>query len=276
MSTVSIAVPYSDRWYFSEIIRGASERAERAGHTVRLHVIAPGPASTRDAGDALERDFTETDTIGAVVAGFKYQAEQAPRATNWERPIVLVGGSVLGYPTVMIDDIGAAREAVQHLTTLGHTRITHLAGTLDNQMDFSVNGRRAKGYRQAMESAGLVVDIVETEFEYEDALSAARTILSRPTPPTAIFAVSDDIAFAVLDAAAERNLRPGLDLSVASIDDLPEAEARNLTTIRQRPADMGATAVDMLLDGLAAGLATTKSRLSPITLINRSSTGRPR
>jgi DNA-binding LacI/PurR family transcriptional regulator len=175
----------------------------------------------------------------------------------------------------MIDDIGAARLATNHLIDLGHTRITHLTEPLQNQADFLVFGRRVKGYRAAMEGAGLEPVVVETEMNAISLQDAAGELLERDSRPTAVFAASDEVALAVLAAARDLHLRPGRDLSVVGFDDQPQAEAEGLTSMRQQPAEMGATAVEMLLEGLSAGPDPRQSRLHPVTLVTRSSTGRP-
>lgn len=274
MGSASILVPYDDRWYFAEVLRGAREGLEAAGHTAIVHVIPPDGAATGGAADAIDRDFQDDGCVGAIAAGFKYNPSQSMRAAAWTRPIVVVGGSVLGFPTVMIDDIGAAAMATDHLLHLGHTRIVHFAGELDHQMAFSVHGRRARGYRLAMDRAGLEPDVVESEFDAAAVHRAALAVLQRETPPTAAFVVSDEMAYAVLDAAAESGLRPGVDFSVTSVDDHPDAEGRGLTTVRQRPAEMGMTAVDLLLSGIGHGPDPKQSRLAPIALVERRSAGR--
>jgi DNA-binding LacI/PurR family transcriptional regulator len=277
MGDVSIVVQATGRWYFAEILRGAKERIEAAGHTALVHEIPLSATSTAEAIAAIEEDFANRASLGAIAAGFKYRAEASTKALTWNRPLVAIGGSVLGFPTVMIDDIGAARLATKHLIDLGHTRITHLTEPLQNQADFLVFSRRVKGYRSAMESAGLdpVVVQIEHEFDPISAYRIAYELLESSSRPTGIFAASDEVALAVLAAARDLHLQPGRDLSVVGFDDQPQAEAEGLTTVRQQPAEIGATAVDMLLSGLASGPDPKQSRLHPITLINRNSTGRP-
>lgn len=276
MGTVTVAVPFTDRWYFAELLRGATERIATAGHVARVHVVPPSTTSTADAAAAIEQDFAAPDSIGAIAAGFKYRADQSARVLTWQRPVVVVGGTVLGFPTVLIDDIGAARMAVEHLVDLGHTRIAHFAGTLQDQMDFVVHSRRAKGYRISMESAGLEPLVVENDFDEDQVHRTALRLLQKPSRPTAVFAVSDEMAIPVLAAARELGMEPGVDLSVVGVDDHPRAAAEGLTTVRQQPAEMGAAAADLLLDDLSHGIDPRKSRLHPISLIVRSSTGRPR
>lgn len=276
MGAISFAVPFGDRWYFTELLRGAWDRVEAVGHTLLVHVIPSSAAATGAAAAAIEQDFAAGGTIGAIAAGFRYRSEQGSRAKTWERPLVIIGGSQLGFPTVMIDDIGAARTAVQHLIGLGHRRIVHFTGLPQDQADFLANSRRVKGYRQAMESADLQPVLVENPFDADAVRRAALELLQRPDRPTAVFAVSDEIAFPVLRAARELGLEPGRDLSVVGIDDHPESKAADLTTVRQNPAEIGAAAVDLLLSGITPGLNPGQSRLLPITLVARGSTGRPR
>jgi DNA-binding LacI/PurR family transcriptional regulator len=186
---------------------------------------------------------------------------------------VLIGGSALGFPTVMIDDLSAARIATEHLRGLGHTRIAHFTASDEAQSHHLILRRRVKGYRAAMESGGLEPEVIEHDLDPSAAYDAARRALQRPNRPTAVFAVSDDIAIAVLAAARDLDLRPGHDLSVVGVNDQPEALEEGLTTVRQQPAEMGATAVDMLVAGLRPGLDPQQSRLHPSTLVTRSSTG---
>jgi DNA-binding LacI/PurR family transcriptional regulator len=209
-----------------------------------------------------------------MAVGFKYRDDQRGRTLALERPLVVIGGSVLGFPTVMIDDVGASWTATDHLMQLGHIRITHLAGDLTDQMDFSVHGRRARGYRLAMERAGFLPVIVEVEFDPDAAYAAARTVLEAPGRPTAIFAVSDEIAIPAL--AAARDLGLAADVSVIGFDDHPDAAAADLTTIRQRPDEQGAAAAELLLSGIGHGPDPKQSKLMATSLIQRGSTRRLR
>lgn len=273
---ISIAVQETGRWYFDEVLRGAEARVVAAGHTPLVHLIPLSDRSTAAAASAIEQDFSDRDTLGAVVGGFKYRATETSNARTWDRPIVTVGGTVLGFPAVMIDDIGAARQATSHLIGLGHERIAHITEPLQHQADFLVFGRRVKGYLSAMGSAGLDPDVIEIEREYgrEAAYRVAHDLLRRTAPPTGVFAASDEVALAVLAAAQDLHLLPGRDLSVIGFDDQPDAAAHDLTTMRQQPAEMGATAVDVLLSGLGAGPDPKQSRLHPVALVKRASTGR--
>ena len=273
MGVVSVAVPDIDRWYFTEIVRGAEQRILATGHEPRIHRVALSEDSTAVATATIRADFHDPDNLGAIAAGFRYRAGAQTIDMSWERPLVLVGGSTLGFPTVMVDDLAAARNATEHLRGLGHTRIAHFTASRDHLAGHLILRRRAKGYQLAMETGGLEPVVVEHDLDQTAAYHAARRVLQAPNRPTAVFAVTDDIAIGVLEAACELELQPGRDVSVVGFNDQPEALAEDLTTIRIRPAEMGATAVDMLLAGLTPGLDPARSRLHPSTLVARASTG---
>lgn len=276
MGVISIAVPAIERWYFTEIVRGAEQQTLATGHEPRIHRVALSDESTAVATTTIQADFRDPDSIGAVAAGFRYRAGVQTIETSWERPLVLVGGSALGFPTVMIDDLTAARTATEHLRGLGHTRIAHFTTSLEHQAGHLIIRRRAKGYRLAMEAGGLEPVVVEHDLDQTAAYEAAARVLASPNRPTAVFGVTDDIAIGVLEAARELGLQPGHDLSVVGFNDQPEALAEDLTTTRIRPAEMGAAAVDMLLSGLTPGLDPSRSHLHPSALVTRGSTGRIR
>ena len=274
MSVISIAVPAIDRWYFTEVVRGAEHRIIAAGHEPRIHRVALSEDSTAVATATIQADFHDSDNIGAIAAGFRYRAGAQTIETSWKRPLVLVGGSALGFPTVMIDDLTAARTATEHLRGLGHTRIAHFTASREHLAGHLILRRRARGYHLGMEAGGLEPVVIEHDLDQAAAYDAARRVLAARNRPTAVFGVTDDIAIGVLEAARELGLQPGHDLSVVGFNDQPEALAEHLTTVRIRPAEMGAAAVDLLLAGLAPGLDPTRSHLHPSTLVVRGSTGR--
>jgi len=83
----------------------------------------------------------------------------------------------------------------------------------------------------------------------EDGERAAEALLDAPEPPTAIFAFNDHMAIGVLRAAQARGLRVPDDLSVVGFDDMEQAAnvTPALTTVRQPLAEMGRTAVSLLV-----------------------------
>ena len=73
----------------------------------------------------------------------------------------------------------------------------------------------------------------------EEGAEAAAHALDRLDRATAILCTSDVLALGVLDALRVRGLQAGRDVSVTGFDDIPEAEAAGLTTIRQPSVERG-------------------------------------
>jgi LacI family transcriptional regulator len=109
-------------------------------------------------------------------------------------PVVAVdhnaGSSTL--PSVDSDNFNGAVTATEYLLGLGHRRIGFLAG----RADLESARLRKRGYRHALETAGIAVDpalIGAGEFQQESAEDAARQLLANGGNPTAIFAANDDL-----------------------------------------------------------------------------------
>ncbi|MGV9769774.1 LacI family DNA-binding transcriptional regulator [Microbacterium sp. NPDC003461] len=180
----------------------------------------------------------------------------------------------MGPATVDTDNLGGARAATEHLVSLGHRRIAHLRG----RADLESAQLRERGYREALEGAGLPFDpalVADGGYRAADSTAAAAALLDLPEPPTAIFAANDLSAIEAMRVAAERGLRIPEDLSVVGFDDIPEAVASTpaLTTVRQSLHAMGAAAVRMLL-GIFDGRDGEHIRM-PAELVVRGSTSRP-
>ena len=107
---------------------------------------------------------------------------------------------------------------------------------------------------------------------------AGGALLDLPDPPTAIFAFSDNIAIGALRAARERGLRVPEDLSIVGFDDIEHATIVTpaLTTVRQPLAEMGRTAVSLLVRLLERQRFETLHVELATRLVVRESTGPPR
>ncbi|USI72435.1 LacI family DNA-binding transcriptional regulator [Sphingomonas morindae] len=173
-------------------------------------------------------------------------------------------------PSLGIDEEAAAAEMVRHLIALGHRAIAFVAG---DPVHASA-ARRRSGFVAAMTAAGLSARAIKPgDFTFRAGLAAGEALLGRRAPPSAIFAANDDMALGVLVAALRRGLAVPEQLSVAGFDDGPTARIAwpALTTIRQPTAEMGAAAVDLLIDRAAGD----HHALLDFALVERDSTAAP-
>jgi LacI family repressor for deo operon, udp, cdd, tsx, nupC, and nupG len=140
---------------------------------------------------------------------------------------------------------------------------------------------RREGYRLAMREAGLTIpDGYEARgnFLLESGQDCCRALFALPAPPTALFVANDEMAY----GAAHELRRMGHDVpgevSVVGFDDLYLSKAfyPPLTTVSQPRADIGRTAMALLLSILSGGsLAGGEPIVLPTALNIRGSTAPP-
>ena len=275
--TVAVVVPHVTRWYFGQVVQGAEEVLRAAGYDLLLYNLAGDPA-------ARHRVFCTgllTKRVDAVlVLSLKPNQQELDQLSALGRPVAIVGADVPGWATVRIDDHEAAYLATSHLLSLGHRRIAYVGGATVGVLDFTAPAARRAGYRQALEEAGVPVD-EELEgdgaFTISGGVDAGRSLLDLSSPPTAVFAASDEMAIGVLRAARERRLSVPRDLSVVGIDDHELAEFFDLTTVRQPVVEEGRQAALQVLAALAErrGDWHPESVVMPVELVVRGSTAPP-
>lgn len=190
---------------------------------------------------------------GAVLVVFHLAEEHIERLVRAGIAVVVLGFWI-HHPAVdrlFSNDRGGAYKAVRYLVERGHRRIAHIAGPLDTPPARS----RCEGYRQALVDSGIPVDealICEGDFTRGSGRACLRRLMALPDRPTALFAANDIMAIDAMLEAQSMGLRIPDDLAVIGLDDIPEASLirPSLTTIPQRPYQMGRRAAEMLLDRL--------------------------
>lgn len=175
---------------------------------------------------------------------------------------------------VLMDDKAAAKAATDHAIALGHKRIAFISGS----PEYLASKLRLEGFREAMSAASLPIDPAweqPGDFSFDSGKTAARALLDTDTPPTAIIASNDEMAFAVLHEANGKNIAVPRHLSVISFEDTPGVRfsVPPLTAIRQPTAAMSARAARELI-AAKGHLPDATDHLLAFELIVRETTGR--
>ena len=186
----------------------------------------------------LSNSITDGVIIVAPVTG----------AFSTDAPIVSIDPlmSDPNYPSVHATNYQGATDAMNYLLGLGHTRIGFISG----RAELESSNRRLKGYRDAIEKAGLSIDeklIASGDYTTETGAKCARELLSGDNPPSAIFASNDQAAMGVFQVAQEMGIRIPQDLSVVGFDNIMESKYMRLTTVDQFISEMGFVATQMLI-----------------------------
>ena len=254
----------------AETLRGLSEAARVEGYRVLVEPIAPsdGPYS------GLIRSKR---TDGLIVSGPRTDDREI--RTLWSsRAAVVIQGTLEGVelPSVDVDNVGAARGAVEHLIALGHRTI----GLITNApLAYTAAADRLAGYRAALAAASIPVPdgaVEEAAFDAASGRRAMAALLAASPHLTAVFVASDVVALGAIAAIREAGLRVQGDISVVGFDDIPLAAYFDppLTTVHVPAYDLGRTAGTALLDRIHGRDATSRTVL-PTDLVIRSSTAPP-
>lgn len=270
--SIGVITPHISRWFFSTVLSGAEAALKAAGlDLILMSVGDPGGELSMPAAQRLRRRVD-----GVLIIQLPPDDPDLHEVLNLELPTCLVGTSIDHTSSVCIDDIEAGRIATQHLLNLGHTRIGIIGGRPSDGPHTTSFGRD-RGYFNAMTEAGLEPDPMLESYGYfttdggEKAMSA---LLAQRQPPTAVFAMSDDMAYGALRSLASHGMTPGKDVSVVGIDGNDMSALLNLTTVVQPVFDMGVRAADSLLRQLIdPESAEVTAELLPTHLAVRESTG---
>ncbi len=218
-----------------------------------VSVLSAGGIKTiqRECGDllgpALLEEIRSSKLCGILVMGLP-NPQVAAFAAACGKPVVLV--DILGFdglPVVAIDNIGATKQALDHLLGLGHRRIGFV-GSPDNP-SFR---ERYNTYLGGMAAAGLPVNPrwhYQASSHIRGIAEGLQPILREARRPTAFLCACDHYAIGVFEAAQIAGVAIPGELSVVGIDDVEAASLTDppLTTVRVPMVQLGACAADLLL-----------------------------
>lgn len=278
MKNIGVVVPLLNRWFFSSVVEGAQRALLRNGYDLTLYSLTGGAEERR----SVFEHFLLRQRVDAVIAvSLELTGNEVDHLHALRKPLVGVGGPIAGVHTLTVDDLAVAQLATDHLLALGHTRIAHIGGSKDFDLDFHLPTNRRFGYEAALHAAGAPAGpelFHPADFTIRGGYEAAKRLLGVARDrPTAIFAASDEMAIGSILAARDLGLVVPGDVSVIGIDDHELAGFFGLSTIAQFPQGQGEKAVEILMDQLhpaGAEQAELDTRM-PFELLVRSSTAPP-
>ena len=245
--TVGVILPDLFGEFFSELIRGMDVAARANG----LHLIVS--SSHDDASDAAAAIRSMRGRVdGLIVLSPHLDSAHLAQSLAGRLPVLLMNGGAndAGRPSIVVDTIGGAVAAVEHLLAEGRERIVHIGGPSGN---LEARERQA-GYVQAMTAAGRQPTVVGGAFTQASGHDATTALLAEGVRPDAIFAANDMMAVGALLALQDAGVRCPEDIAVVGFDDVPIAALVRpaLTTLRIEIAETGRRAMDRLVALIAA------------------------
>ena len=268
--TASIGMLVQDlsNGFCSETLRAVEDRARERGVVVMA-------ASTDEDGDRereLVRGLVSRRIDGLILmpTGPDMSWLEVELASGLAVVTVDRRPTVPELDGVVVDNQGAAAQAVGHLMAHGHRRIAFLGDTLS----ISTAVDRRDGYRAALRASGLTPDPSLERVglrSRDDARAATSQMLALEEPPTAIFAARNVICEGALMSLQQHQLSS--EVALIGFDEVSVAEMVEpaISVIRQDTYEIGTRAIDLLLARLDGDHSPVRVEVVPSTLVARGS-----
>jgi len=234
--------------WFVDLLEGLNSRLHERG----LRMLLGDGRLDRRVDEALTQAFLEMRVDGLVLVGTQPESAAITEAAGI-LPTVVAGSrdpALSNVDVVANDDSRGTELAVDHLVSLGHRRIAHIAGSLG-----TVAALRGQGYLDTMRGHGLTGRIEACDMTEYGGYRAAVRLLSASADerPTAIFAVNDIAGVGALSAADELGIAVPERLSVVGYDNTYLAQLRHLslTSVDNASYEVGRQAAKALLARMA-------------------------
>jgi LacI family transcriptional regulator len=271
--TIGLVVGDIENPFFAGAARGLADVLERDGYTLLLANSDEDAAREQRAVSALHA--RQVDGL-AVVPSPGDDGEQLAAILREGRPVVLFDRTIAGLEAdaVLVDNRAGAARAVRHLTALGHRRI----GLVGDSPAIVSTAERIDGYRAALAEAGIAAgdDLISLGGStIDEGHRAARLLLARQDPPTALFTVNNFMTAGAIMAVRELGLQMPDQLALVGFDDLDWTTLVEppITVVAQPVAELGRVVGQRLLERLAGDPTPARELRLGTTLVVRGSCG---
>jgi LacI family transcriptional regulator len=257
--------------FLFDVICGVSDQSTKKDYDVILYQTNPdNQCETTYLDLCKKRNFD-----GVIMIGVRTDDPYVSEVIDANVPTVLIDVPIVtetcGYVTT--DNVQGAKLAIEHLVSLGHRDILFING----HKKAAVSLARYEGYKLGLEDNNIPFReeyIVFSDFEMDGAANDVEQLINKHPNVTAVFCASDLMAYGVILKLTDMGYKVPEDISVVGYDGihLGEIIRPKITTISQDPYQMGASAVNTLLE-LFSG-EKGYSRVMAPTLIVRDSTSK--
>jgi len=249
-SGVAIIVKGAKNMLFAMLVENLQQLIKEKGYACLIYYITEDEHEVEQALQVCrDRQPLGILFLGSNLENFKERFGQV------DIPCVMVTNSASGLEfdnlsSVSIDDKKAAYTAVEHLISLGHTKI----GILGGEMRHSNPARaRYEGCLCAFRDYNIAFDAEKqyagSYFTMEGGYHAMESLLQKKSGITSVFAMSDVTALGAIRAIRDCGMKVPEDISVVGFDGIEMGQymVPKLTTICQPGSEIVQQSVEILL-----------------------------
>lgn len=268
--SVAVLLPDVITEYYASLLTGIDSVAEDRNYTILI--------KTRNTRKALN-DLVNSDRVDAFIIRntglqpFDHDFLVALKRRNI--PFVFIGKPPLedDYPAILIDNIGGARQMAHHFVEHGFRKILFIAGPADN-LD---SNDRVYGFKLGLSEKGAnpeTFDIVHGDYSKASGYEAAKAALGSRRYE-AIFCANDLMALGAILCCREMGIKIPEDIAITGFDDtfFSEFLLPPLTTVRQPAREIGAAAMETIMQLLERSVPREHRIILPTRLQIRQSCG---
>jgi LacI family transcriptional regulator len=258
-STLGLVIEDVSNPFYSTIAQAVEAAAHERGYLLITASCEEDPERERELVQALLRRRVDALLLVPASRDHAYLARDGTPVVFLDRPPVGVDADC-----VLLDNVGGARAATEHLLEHGHERIALVA----DPDDLYTAGERLAGYRGALDAEGVPVrdELVRVGVHDADRAEAVvRELLALPDPPTAVFTANNRLTVGALKALHDEPV------ALVGFDDFELADLLGTTVVRHDSHRMGSHAAALAFDRLDGVARETRRVTLPTELVMRGS-----
>ncbi len=276
---IGIIVPTVNRSFFSSVVRGIEEVANKANYNVMIcqsyddyeKEVATVEALLSARVDGVITSYAKTTK---TFAHFQKIIDKGLPLIFFDRTT-----KALEVSNVVLDDYQGAFQAVEHLINEGHKRIAHFTSS----KKVSIYKERLRGYRDALKHYSIEIDkslILESNLQLDDGRACMQKLLDSHVRPDAVFASSDYSIMGAMQLLQEKSINIPTEIALIGFGNEPFTSftSPSLTTIDQHSLHMGNAAAELFFEQLKNTQGNSKMYkkivLEPTLIIRQSTIGK--
>lgn len=245
----------------------AMEIQKRGGQVVLC------PIDKEDLDLAISRAI-EYQVDGLIIATSRMNSRAFAQCEKFGVHLSLINRYVEGVNanSVGVDNRRAGSQAAEYLLGKGYKQLAYISGDAGSM----TSDERWAGFSQKLQEQHANSPLfIQSKYNFEAGLAAAKEVVGHVTKPDAIFCANDILALGVMDGLRQLGKTIPGDYAVMGVDDIPMSgwPSYDLTTISQPISRIVEVAVEDLMERINSNQdAEGKYLLEQGVLVERGST----
>jgi len=266
--TIGVVVPSTEHQFFSKILSGIIDEAEKFGYLVIILQSNENYNIEKRQLQLLNQN--RVDGILISLSNETHRFAHIEKLMEAGMPVVLFDKTtkLLSCSKVAIDDRKAAYAAVECLLKKGYRRIAHFRGPHIPQVSID----RFLGYKQALADYNIPFDaslvyVCDKNDDFKDGYDNAKLLMQEHKDVDAIFTITDVVAVGVMKYFKDMKISIPEDIALFGFSNwfMAGVVTPSLSSVDQPAFDMGKISAQILFEEIKA--QKSKQKIAPRDVI---------